>query len=46
MPDSELTIRKPVLLTFMVSVCVLVALTAFFLGAFAQREWLPERLLN
>jgi carboxyl-terminal processing protease len=44
MSDSEMTIRKPVLLTFMVSICVLVGLTAFFLGALAQREWLPEQL--
>jgi carboxyl-terminal processing protease len=44
MNDNEVTIRKPVLLTFMVSICVLVALTAFFLGALAQREWLPDRL--
>ena len=43
MSNSELTVRKPVLLTFMVSVGVLIALTAFFLGALAQREWLPER---
>jgi carboxyl-terminal processing protease len=39
---SENTIRKPVLLTFMVSMCAVIALTAFFLGALAQREWLPE----
>lgn len=44
MSDTEMTIRKPVLLTFMVSICVLIALMAFFLGALAQREWLPERL--
>ncbi len=43
MPESKITVRKPVLLTFMVSICVLVALTAFFLGALAQREWLPDR---
>jgi len=44
MTDSEMTVRKPVLLTFMVSIGVLIALTAFFLGALAQREWLPDRL--
>jgi carboxyl-terminal processing protease len=44
MSNSEMTVRKPVMLTFMVSICVLVALTAFFLGALAQREWLPESL--
>ncbi len=43
MSDSEMTVRKPVLLTFLVSFCVLIALTSFFLGALAQREWLPER---
>ncbi len=44
MSDKEMTIRKPVLLTFMVSISVLIALTAFFLGALAQREWLPGQL--
>ncbi len=44
MSTSEITVRKPVLLTFLVSVGVLVALTAFFLGALAQREWLPAQL--
>jgi carboxyl-terminal processing protease len=44
MHENEMTVRKPVLLTFMVSICVLVGLTAFFLGALAQREWLPDRL--
>lgn len=43
MSNSELTVRKPVLFTFLVSVGVLIALTAFFLGALAQREWLPDR---
>ena len=44
MPNTEMTVRKPVLLTFMVSMGVLIALTAFFLGALAQREWLPDQL--
>jgi len=44
MSDTEMTVRKPVLLTFMVSIGILIALTAFFLGALAQREWLSERL--
>ncbi len=44
MSDTEITIRKPVFLTFLVSVGVLIALTAFFLGALAQREWLPGQL--
>jgi len=41
---SEITIRKPILYTFLVSICTLVAVSAFFLGALAQREWLPEVL--
>ena len=41
MSDAEITVRKPVFLTFLVSMSVLIALTAFFLGALAQREWLP-----
>ena len=43
---SEITIRKPVLLTFMVSFCAIIALTAFFLGALAQREWLPSAVTD
>lgn len=39
---SEITVRKPVLYTFLVSMCVLIGLSAFFLGALAQREWLPS----
>lgn len=42
MSSSEMTIRKPVLITFLVSMAVLIALTAFFLGALAQREWLSD----
>jgi carboxyl-terminal processing protease len=41
---SEITVRKSVLYTFLISVCALVALSAFFLGALAQREWLPDAL--
>lgn len=41
---SEITVRKPVLYTFLVSTSVLIALSAFFLGALAQREWLPQVL--
>ncbi|MEZ4665647.1 MAG: S41 family peptidase [Thermomicrobiales bacterium] len=44
MSDSAVTIRKPILLTFLISMGVLIALTAFFLGALAQREWLPDTL--
>jgi carboxyl-terminal processing protease len=44
MSNSEVTVRKPVLITFLVSMAVLIALTFFFLGALAQREWLPNRL--
>lgn len=43
---SEVNVRKPVLLTFMVSFCAIIALTAFFLGALAQREWLPDMVGN
>lgn len=39
---SEITIRKPVLITFLTSMAVIIALTAFFLGALAQREWLSS----
>lgn len=44
MSDSNVTIRKPILLTFMISTGILIALTAFFLGALAQREWLPSTM--
>lgn len=40
--ETHVTIRKPVLLTFLVSTGVLIALTAFFLGALTQREWLSS----
>ncbi|MCA9860036.1 MAG: PDZ domain-containing protein, partial [Thermomicrobiales bacterium] len=39
-----MTVRKPVLLTFLISIFALTAVTAFFLGALAQREWLPDML--
>ncbi len=41
---SEITVRKPVLYTFLITVCALTALSAFFLGALAQREWLSDAL--
>ncbi len=43
---SEITVRKSVLYTFLISVCTLTAVSAFFLGALAQREWLPDVLGN
>ncbi|HET9660098.1 MAG TPA: S41 family peptidase [Thermomicrobiales bacterium] len=39
---TEITVRKPVLYTFLISTCALIALSAFFLGAIAQREWLSD----
>ena len=39
---SEITVRKPIFYTFIVSICVLTAVSAFFFGALAQRTWLSE----
>lgn len=39
---SEITVRKPVLYTFLISICALTAISAFLFGALAQREWLSD----
>jgi len=38
---SNITVRKPVFFTFLISFCVLVAISGFLFGVLAQREWLP-----
>lgn len=36
---SEITVRRPVLYTVLITVCVLTALSAFLFGVIAQRAW-------
>ncbi len=38
---SEITVRKPVLYTVLISTSVLIAISAFLMGMIAQRTWLP-----
>lgn len=43
---SEITVRKSVLYTFLISICALTAVSAFLFGALAQREWLGDSIGN